>query len=73
MFFKKRVNRGDSEGGGALRDLYGLFFKHLGIMPDIVSRQSPSELFKMLDSLEESETAEEYTGNDPYLRMFYGQ
>ena len=73
MFLKKRVNRGDSEGGGALRDLYGLFFKHLGIMHDAVSRQSPSELFMMLDSLEESGPADEYTGNDEYLRMFYGQ
>lgn len=43
-------------------------------MPDILGRQDPKRLLDLLDSLaEEKEESNEYTGNDPYLKMFYGQ
>lgn len=41
-------------------------------MPDELARQSPVLLFKMLDTLSEDST-EEYTGDNEYLKMFYGK
>lgn len=43
-------------------------------MPDTVGKQDPYRLLDLLDSLAaEKEESNEYTGNDPYLKMFYGQ
>ena len=39
--------------------------------PDVISKQNPFVLFKMIDDLED-DTEDDYTGNDPYLKMFYG-
>ncbi|MCC8160123.1 MAG: hypothetical protein LIO53_02190 [Oscillospiraceae bacterium] len=69
VYGKKRVKPG--HGGGKLRDLYGQMFKTRNIMPDVLGRQNPTVFFKMLDSLNDED--EEYTGSDPYLKMFYGQ
>lgn len=49
-----------------------MLFRAHGIMPDEVGRQNPVRLFDMIDSFAEDKQ-EEYTGNDPYLKMFYGQ
>lgn len=73
MFPKKRVSRGDNSGGGKLRDLYSMLFKLYGIMPEEVSRQSPADLFMMLEDLESPDTTEERIINNPHLMMFYGQ
>ncbi|MDY3971124.1 MAG: hypothetical protein SOZ28_00190 [Clostridia bacterium] len=40
-------------------------------MPDTLMKQNPFVLFRMLDDMDD--TTEEYAGNDPYLKMFYGQ
>ena len=42
-----------------------------GLLPNVISKQNPFVLFKMIDDLED-DTEEVYTGNDPYLKMFYG-
>lgn len=68
---KKRIKSGNNTGGGKLRDLYTVLFRAKGIMPDTVAKQNPKRLLDLLDSLAE-EKQEEYTGNDPYLQMFYG-
>ena len=46
-------------------------FRIKGILPDEVGRQDPRALIEMLEGLNDEEG--EYTGNDPYLKMFYGQ
>ncbi len=67
---KKRV-KGNNAENRPLRTLYADMFKGRGLLPDILSRQSPFVLFKMLDDLDD--TMEEYMGDDPYLKIFYGQ
>lgn len=42
------------------------------MLPDEVGRQDPRVLLDMLDYLAEGDNIEDYTGDDPYLRMFYG-
>ncbi len=69
---KKRVKSGSDNGSGKLRDLYAALFRAHGIMPDEVGRQNPARLFEMIDSFAE-DNQEDYTGSDPYLKMFYGQ
>lgn len=47
-------------------------FKYYRILPDVIDKQEPKMLLEILDNLNDSEASEEYTGSDPYLRMFYG-
>ncbi|MCI5604393.1 MAG: hypothetical protein MR413_01905 [Clostridia bacterium] len=48
-------------------------FKYHHKLPDEVGRQDPRRLLEMIDNLNgNSDEAEEYTGSDPYLKMFYG-
>ena len=54
-----------------LRTLYADWFRQRGLLPNVISKQNPFVLFKMIDDLED-DTEEVYTGNDPYLKMFYG-
>jgi len=51
--------------------LYADWFRQRGLLPDVISKQNPFVLFKMIDDLED-DTEDDYTGNDPYLKMFYG-
>lgn len=67
---KKRVKGGNSESQ-PLRKIYAQWFEKRGLLPDVISRQNPFVLFRMIDDLGDDEE-EEYTGNDPYLKMFYG-
>ena len=62
---KKRVKGGNSSKSQPLRTLYADWFRQRGLLPN------PFVLFKMIDDLED-DTEEVYTGNDPYLKMFYG-
>lgn len=55
-----------------MRDAYVTFFKHHRLLPDEVGRQNPWILFKMIDSLADSEK-EIDTGENEYLDMFYGK
>lgn len=72
-YIKKRLRSGGS-GKGKLSDLYVVFFRSYGIMPDVLDRQNPKAVFDLLEGLSEGNNQDkEYTGNDPYLRMFYGQ
>nr|DAZ26030.1 MAG TPA: hypothetical protein [Caudoviricetes sp.] len=51
-----------------------MMFRYHHLLPDEVGRQSPFVLFNMLDSLSEEQAPEqEYEGDDPYLKMFYGK
>ena len=67
---KKRVKGGNSESQ-PLRQIYAQWFKQRGLLPDVISRQNPFVLFRMIDDLDD-DTVDTYTGNDPYLKMFYG-
>ena len=67
---KKRV-KGNNSKSRPLRTLYADWFRQRGLLPDVISKQNPFVLFKMIDDLED-DTEEVYTGNDPYLKMFYG-
>ena len=62
---KKRV-KGNNSKSRPLRTLYADW-----LLPDVISKQNPFVLFKMIDDLED-DTEDDYTGNDPYLKMFYG-
>ncbi|MFR1847423.1 MAG: hypothetical protein ACLU4H_11845 [Hominilimicola sp.] len=42
--------------------------KYHGILPNDLAKQDPRLLLAVIIEDEE----EEYTGNDPYLKMFYG-
>lgn len=53
---------------GRLSDLYGTMLKYHGILPNDLAKQDPRLLLAVIIEDEE----EEYTGNDPYLKMFYG-
>lgn len=44
-------------------------FRNYRILPSEIAKQDPKLLFCMLDGLSENE---EYGGDDPYLKMFYG-
>ena len=74
-YSKKRVKSGDGKGSGSgkLSDIYKPLFLYHHLLPDEVGRQKPKVLFELIDSLSEDDEQEEYTGNDPYLKMFYGQ
>lgn len=67
---KKRV-KGNSSVNKPLRTLYADLFRKRGLLPDTLMKQNPFVLFRMLDDMDD--TTEEYAGNDPYLKMFYGQ
>lgn len=67
---KKRV-KGNNSKSRPLRTLYADWFRQRGLLPNVISKQNPFVLFKMIDDLED-DTEEVYTGNDPYLKMFYG-
>lgn len=67
---KKRV-KGDSSESQPLRKIYAQWFEKRGLLPDVISRQNPFVLFRMIDDLGD-DTEDTYTGNDPYLKMFYG-
>ena len=67
---KKRV-KGNNSKSQPLRTLYADWFRQRGLLPNVISKQNPFVLFKMIDDLED-DTEEVYTGNDPYLKMFYG-
>lgn len=48
-------------------------FKNYHMLPDEVGRQNPRILMDMLDNLNNyNDEEEDYTGGDPYLKMFYG-
>ena len=68
---KKRVKGGNSSKSDPLLTLYADWFRQRGLLPNVISKQNPFVLFKMIDDLED-DTEEVYTGNDPYLKMFYG-
>ena len=68
---KKRVKGGNSSKSQPLRTLYADWFRQRGLLPNVISKQNPFVLFKMIADLED-DTEEGYTGNDPYLKMFYG-
>ena len=68
---KKRVKGSNSSKSQPLRTLYADWFRQRGLLPNVISKQNPFVLFKMIDDLED-DTEEVYTGNDPYLKMFYG-
>ena len=65
-FSKKRVGSG---AGGSFRDLYGVLFRAMHIMPDVLARQNPCILFRALDY--EDEPSYEQEENE-YIKMFYG-
>ena len=67
---KKRV-KGNNSKSRPLRTLYADWFRQRGLLPNVISKQNPFVLFKMIDDLED-DTEDDYTGNDPYLKMFYG-
>ena len=67
---KKRV-KGNNSKSRPLRTLYADWFRQRGLLPDVISKQNPFVLFKMIDDLED-DTEDDYTGNDPDLKMFYG-
>lgn len=66
---EKRGKPARGRAGGKLSDLYGVMFKNYRILPSEIAKQDPKLLFCMLDDLGEDE---EYGGDDPYLKMFYG-
>lgn len=43
--------------------------KGRGILPNDLAKQDPRLLLAIIS---EDDEEEEYTGNDPYLKMFYG-
>lgn len=63
--FKKKVS--SENGGGSFRELYGIFMRRFGVMPDVLSKQNPVLLFAALESEDE-----EFPLND-HLKMFYGK
>ena len=68
---KKRVKGSNSSKSQPLRTLYADWFRQRGLLPNVISKQNPFVLFKMIDDLED-DTEEVYKGNDSYLKMFYG-
>lgn len=61
---KKRVKGSNSSKSQPLRTLYaGLVLGQRGLLPNVISKQNPFVLFKMIDDLED-DTEEVYTGND---------
>lgn len=60
-----------SGNGGRLRDMYASMFTYHNLLPDAVGKQNPNVLFKMLDTMGESQGTE-IDGNK-YLEMFYGR
>ena len=59
---KKRV-KGNNSKSRPLRTLYADWFRQRGLLPDVISKQNPFVLFKMIDDLED-DTEDDYTGDN---------
>lgn len=47
---KKRVKGSNSSKSQPLRTLYADWFRQRGLLPNVISKQNPFVLFKMIDS-----------------------